>query len=869
MTSSSGSGTMGGGGSSNKVIGQPWQFWPAYEDEGSGGGETSSSSSSSISTPSGMATPTHWSLEDVMKLPKKDMKIFGQSPIQDDFTLVVCDSCGKIVKIEAFEHHYRLRHDSNGVSLSGSSSSVRSKAKRPFRPCTVDLLKEDLLHSSISSSTSSSTSSSSAAHSTVTTRSSTPAAVTSAGPNLPTKEEPLAETVVVPAMAPTAAVPATPSTSLQSTACSPQIQQQHQQSVVVPVAVVPGPPSHVLHPPPPSGAVAGGTPSSSSLAAAIEVMDESSSSSFIQPTPMDESEEADSTTQSYSNVISIPDTDPLPHGMSNDLMAMVSGEISPSALSVKSDSTAVDSTSSVVAASAQAPPPPPPAATVVPSPSSIQINSPLINLQLNVPQQQQQQQLTQQAPQSVLQSAVAATSGGVVGNIATTPNGKKISPGKKGSAGGSSGGSGGKDPRKPQREYHPDRHCGVWDNDSKRHCTRALTCKSHSILLKRKIPGRSKAFDDLVAAHKANKEAMAIAAKLSSSSTPTLPNVAAAAGSMIPQPPLPNSTVESVLSSITTPNPALDPSRFQYPVPGMSNSTPNGMTRKPTWNLSAATGASPSLHLNQQQQLIVTTNGSGSKKAILSTGPGASSLFTKDSSTPDENLHYTTDHPKPLAVCTFGGRRLGGLLVADRSQFLTRKVVRVAITAGGFHRIRPQNRLNELKVKTNQPSLLMGNSNVLKRSIVGGTPARLLTATPTGQGGSYLVNYNFTPQQQQQQATLMKQRPNLTLATSLNIQPGQGPPRQVVGNVSMAVPNQINPHPVPPQVVVTPNMVNVVGTGLPTTTASASTAGVDAGVSAIQQQSFKTELQDFKGGIKFELGRNIKHILPSGNEVSK
>ena len=47
----------------------------------------------------------------------------------------------------------------------------------------------------------------------------------------------------------------------------------------------------------------------------------------------------------------------------------------------------------------------------------------------------------------------------------------------------------------------------------------------------------------------------------------------------------------------------------------------------------------------------------------------------------DENLHYTNDHPKPLAVCTLGGRRIVGLLIADGSQFLTRKLVRVATTS--------------------------------------------------------------------------------------------------------------------------------------------------------------------------------------------
>ena len=63
------------------------------------------------------------------------------------------------------------------------------------------------------------------------------------------------------------------------------------------------------------------------------------------------------------------------------------------------------------------------------------------------------------------------------------------------------------------REYHPDKHCGVWDVKAKRHCTRALTCKSHSILLKRKIAGRSQYFDELVYANKRAQAAAQSAAK--------------------------------------------------------------------------------------------------------------------------------------------------------------------------------------------------------------------------------------------------------------------------------------------------------------------------------------------------------------------
>ena len=51
------------------------------------------------------------------------------------------------------------------------------------------------------------------------------------------------------------------------------------------------------------------------------------------------------------------------------------------------------------------------------------------------------------------------------------------------------------------------RHCGVWDAEAKRNCTRSLTCKSHSVYLKRKVPQRTGPFDDLLAAHKAAKEA--------------------------------------------------------------------------------------------------------------------------------------------------------------------------------------------------------------------------------------------------------------------------------------------------------------------------------------------------------------------------
>ncbi|XP_043253095.1 ataxin-7-like protein 1 isoform X2 [Colletes gigas] len=56
------------------------------------------------------------------------------------------------------------------------------------------------------------------------------------------------------------------------------------------------------------------------------------------------------------------------------------------------------------------------------------------------------------------------------------------------------------------REYDPDRHCGVWNDETGKPCTRSLTCKAHTVSLRRTVLGRSKTFDKLLADHRAAKE---------------------------------------------------------------------------------------------------------------------------------------------------------------------------------------------------------------------------------------------------------------------------------------------------------------------------------------------------------------------------
>ncbi|XP_053205648.1 myb-like protein Q [Panonychus citri] len=57
------------------------------------------------------------------------------------------------------------------------------------------------------------------------------------------------------------------------------------------------------------------------------------------------------------------------------------------------------------------------------------------------------------------------------------------------------------------REYDADKHCGVKIGDMDKPCTRSLTCKTHSLTLRRSVAERSKNFDDLLTEHRANKEA--------------------------------------------------------------------------------------------------------------------------------------------------------------------------------------------------------------------------------------------------------------------------------------------------------------------------------------------------------------------------
>ena len=58
---------------------------------------------------------------DAMRLPREDMKIFGEFPAWDDFVLVSCETCHRSVKAEAFEEHCRQRHNYASPEAIGKS----------------------------------------------------------------------------------------------------------------------------------------------------------------------------------------------------------------------------------------------------------------------------------------------------------------------------------------------------------------------------------------------------------------------------------------------------------------------------------------------------------------------------------------------------------------------------------------------------------------------------------------------------------------------------------------------------------------------------------------------------------------------------
>ncbi|KAL0123704.1 hypothetical protein PUN28_005900 [Cardiocondyla obscurior] len=127
------------------------------------------------------------------------------------------------------------------------------------------------------------------------------------------------------------------------------------------------------------------------------------------------------------------------------------------------------------------------------------------------------------------------------------------------------------------REYDPDRHCGVWNEETGKPCTRSLTCKAHTVSLRRTVVGRSKTFDKLLAEHRAAKEQpssggnrqttkVTVSGTVTVSSAVTAAAAAAAVVSNLNNPLAPNTPV-SIADSETPSSPPVLSLPDTYPLP--------------------------------------------------------------------------------------------------------------------------------------------------------------------------------------------------------------------------------------------------------------------------------------------------------------
>lgn len=197
------------------------------------------------------------------------------------------------------------------------------------------------------------------------------------------------------------------------------------------------------------------------------------------------------------------------------------------------------------------------------------------------------------------------------------------------------------------RVFDPNKHCGVQDPETKRPCTRSLTCKTHSLTHRRAVSGRRKHFDILLAEHKGRSKVNEGAkekekdgshgGKEGSSQSSTSQETACPS-----KPHCPNGRLLSTLK--------LRLANAHIPrVPGSTTSSP----------LPPAPASAPNPELSPNS--LVASAGDGGR---LSSDEG-------DAETPEDTerpaFRYTNRHPQPLGSCIFSSRLMGrGHYVFDR-----------------------------------------------------------------------------------------------------------------------------------------------------------------------------------------------------------
>ncbi|XP_059185931.1 ataxin-7-like protein 2a isoform X2 [Centropristis striata] len=178
-----------------------------------------------------------------------------------------------------------------------------------------------------------------------------------------------------------------------------------------------------------------------------------------------------------------------------------------------------------------------------------------------------------------------------------------------------------------KRECDLDKHCGVLDPDRKKVCTRLLTCNIHSIHQRRKVVGRSKNFDQLVAELKTKVREKGAQSLEGGSSTGRSPSPEA---------------------------PRQEPTGAPH--------CRRPLASLPAFSRPAAVSESNTEEEKQRQD-------EGSLRAPSPLVHGRISSDESEAEGPEELVEFPSSaaHPRPLAVCSFGSHALGhGIYTFDR-----------------------------------------------------------------------------------------------------------------------------------------------------------------------------------------------------------
>ncbi|XP_074644411.1 ataxin-7-like [Tubulanus polymorphus] len=223
------------------------------------------------------------------------------------------------------------------------------------------------------------------------------------------------------------------------------------------------------------------------------------------------------------------------------------------------------------------------------------------------------------------------------------------------------------------REFDPNKHCGVWIPDIAKQCTRSLTCKTHALSLRRAVKGRRKTFDQLLDEHRATKELL----------TQAKAAAAAAANKSAPA-----SSGAKIL-------PANRKSDSKSAKSGQINGV-NAVTAisKPILTLASSLSCTSSIaavtKLAKTPKLINSVVQrpafSPPLRPYLPQDSSPASEFTSrlSSDGEDDEYHdkmdcsYVTHHPRPAATCTFGAR-WNGHFVFNRKQDLLKAAFSQAV----------------------------------------------------------------------------------------------------------------------------------------------------------------------------------------------